>query len=162
MFIPKVPDNSLKEKIEKIIYIAQKAETSEEYDSAGIIFKFYPPATEAELKKVEMNLNVKLDEDYKNFLMFTNGAMLCSTTARFYNTERLISVNRTITEDIFSENYIIIAELIGDGEILCYLKDTQRYISYFEGKKTEYLNFSDCLDEIIRMSKDSVEEFVDF
>ncbi len=156
MFTPKIPDSSIKALLEELVSIAKKAETSDEYDSAGIMFKFSFPATESELKEVETYLDIELDNDYKNFMMFSNGAMICSTAARFFNTKRLISVNSN------SENYIIIAELVGDGEVLYYSRDTHRFVSYFEGKEKEYVNFAECLDRIIRLSRDSVEEFVDF
>ena len=155
MFTPKIPDSSIKSMLEEIVTIAKKAETSDEYNSAGITFKFNFPATESELKEVEAYLNIELDNDYKDFMRFSNGAMICSTAARFYNTNRLVSVNNN------SENYIIIAELIGDGEVLCYSRDTHRFVSCFEGKEKEYVDFSECLGRIIRMSRDSVEEFVD-
>ena len=38
MFTPKIPDSSIKSMLEEIVTIAKKAETSDEYNSAGIIY----------------------------------------------------------------------------------------------------------------------------
>lgn len=161
IFIPEIPNNSLKSRIEEIVYLAKAAVNSEYYEEELLTFEFNQPASEDEINELEAALGVGLDEGYKDLLRFSNGAVLCFNAAEFYNTDTVISLAAQEKEDSFPKDYIMIADVIGDGEVLCYSADKKKYVSLFEGEEEEYDSFTDFLDEVIDRSRDTLEEYID-
>lgn len=162
MYIPEITDNRLKPQLEELVYIAKKifTETNEE-DRLDLIFYFESPATESEINKGEKALNTTLPQGYKDFLRFSNGAQLCGHTAEFDSISKVMN-NRTVEmEEGFPEDYIIIADIIGDGEVLCFSSITKRFIRLFEGKETVYDDFYSFFDWLIRFIKRRAEEYVE-
>ena len=49
--------------------------------------RFNEPATEEQIEKLEKTHNIKLPEEYKEFLRFTNGATIMGTSATIYGTD---------------------------------------------------------------------------
>ena len=156
MFIPNIPENSLKSLLEEITYIAEKLEGKKK-------FVFYNAATEQEIKKLEDDLQTKLPESYKEFLEFSNGARLCNLQALFLSTSEIIdNLEEYQDEDEeFPDDYIIIADLIGDGEVLCFSKKTGKFISFYEDDEEEYETLNEALVDIVKMVRDVAEEIVE-
>ena len=94
-------------------------------------------------------------------LRFSNGAVLCYNSAFFYNIDTILSVSSQDKEKSFPEDYIILGEIIGDGEMLCYSKKNREYVSLFEGREKHFNTFSDCLNKIIRRIRNKVGEYAD-
>ena len=56
--------------------------------------------------------------------------------------------------NIVPEDLVLIGNLIGDGEVLCFSKTTGKFIRYFEGQVNDEMDtFKEMLKEIIRMLK---------
>jgi hypothetical protein len=55
----------------------------------------------------------------------------------------------------------MIADIIGDGEILCFSKNTGKFIRYFDGKEIVYDNFYKFIEWLINFIRNEVEEFVE-
>ena len=128
MYIPEIPNNSLKDVLEEIVYIAQKAE---ETGLMHLRFSFNTPASEVDILKCEKALNINLADDYKDFLRFSNGATLCYNDAVFYSTSDIISYDELEKSDDFPSDYIMIADIIGDGEVLSFSIGFLSYPSLF-------------------------------
>ncbi len=162
MFIPKIPDNDLKPYIEELVYIVERfyAETDEE-DRFGMQFKFNAPATDEEINYLETSLNIVVPIGYKEFLKISNGARLCEYTSEFLNIKRVVNLNKMETSPDFPKDYILIADIIGDGEILCFSKNTGKFIRYFDGKEIVYDNFYKFIEWLINFIRNEVEEFVE-
>jgi hypothetical protein len=160
IYIPEVPNNSLKNELEEIVFLANAAVNSDVYEEELLTFKFNKPVTESELVSFEKEVNVEFDEEYKDFLRFSNGAVLCFSSAEFYSIKEIKSLYSKEKSDDFPEDYVIIAEVVGDGEILCFSKNTGKYYSCFEGEEEEYDSFSDCLKEILEGIREKIDECV--
>ena len=158
MFIPEIPDNSLKDILKEIVYIAQNAVSTGEY---SLQCSFNPPASELDIVECEKIVNAKFTDDFKNFLKFSNGAELCFNSISFYSINEIISDYRQEKVEEFPSDYIVIADIIGDGEILCFDRKTNKYIRYFDGDEREFNSFLDFLIKFIPHIKDKVEEYVD-
>jgi len=153
MDIPEIPDNSLTKEINEIVEIALKLN--------GIYrFDFYFPATENEISKIEETINYALPEDYKDFLRFSNGMLLNSYTADFLNIDRIINLYHQEKAGWFPADYIIIADIIGDGEVLCIWNKTGKFIRYFDGEETFFDSFKEVLRSIIDYIKEVDEEYL--
>ena len=161
IFIPEIPNNNLTSQLEEIVYLAKAAVDSEDYEEELLTFEFNNPVTEDELVAFENDLNVKFDEDYKDFLRFSNGAILCFNSAELYNIEIVKNIDAQEKDGSIPNDYIFIADIVGDGEVLCYSRNKNKFISYFEGEETEYDSFSAFLDETIENIRERLEEFVD-
>ena len=68
IFIPEIPNNSLKKKLEEIVFLAKTAVDSEAYEEELLTFEFNPPASEDEINKLEADLDIVFEEDYKDQL----------------------------------------------------------------------------------------------
>ena len=160
IFIPEVPNNSLKSELEEIVFLAKTAVNSDAYEEELLTFEFNKPVTEEELVSFEKDLNVEFEEEYKDFLRFSNGAILCFNAAEFYNLDDVNSLAKQEKEDDFPKDYIILGEVVGDGEVLCYSKNNRNYISYFEGRKKAYDSLIDFLNAVIVDIKDTLSEYM--
>ena len=152
MLIPEIPDNSLTEELSEIAEIAKKLEGIKN-------FEFHVPATEDEISFLERIINYTLPDDYKDFLMFSNGMILNGYTADFYNVDMIISTYRLEKAEWFPADYIIVADIIGDGEVLCMSNKTGKFIRYFDGEERFFDSFKEALRNIIEHIKIVDEEF---
>ena len=153
MYIPEIPDNSLTKEINEIVEIAVKLNDIHRFD-------FYFPATENQISTIERIINYALPEDYKDFLRFSNGMLLNSHTADFLNIDRIINLYNREKAEWFPDDYIIIADIIGDGEVLCVSNKTGKFIRYFDGEETFFDSFKDVLRNIIDYIKEVDEEYL--
>ena len=162
MYIPDIPDNHLKSQLEELMYIADKIDREvNEDDKFSLIFDFNSPATVEEVNSLEKELNVCLPIGYKEFLLFSNGVQLCGHCAEFDNTTRVSKINKLKKTPDFPEDYITIARIIGDGEILCFSKTTGKFIRYFDGREIVFDSFYDVFKEIINQIKIAASDYVD-
>ena len=155
MFEPTISNNNLKPQLEKILYIAKELEKSTK--ELRVKFSFNQPANDEELNLLENKLEIVLPAGYKEFLQFSNGAILCGNTARFYDVNQVIGYNQLEN----NEGYIVIASIIGDGEVLQFSKTTGEFVFYFDGEEKIYDNFYDAFEEIISHVKRKAEDYID-
>ncbi len=160
IFIPEIPNNSLKDELEEIVFLAKAAANSDVYEDELLTFEFNKPATEDELAAFEKELDVEFDEDYKDFLRFSNGAIICFNSAELYNIENIKALDAKEKDESLPDDYIIIADVIGDGEVLCYSRNKKKFISCFD-EEWEYDSFSEFLNELIDRVRDKLVEYVE-
>lgn len=162
MYIPEIPDNNLKPLLEELVYIAKKLDSEVSgRDRFRVMFEFNRPATLEEIDTLEKELNVSLPTGYKEFLVFSNGAQLCGNTAEFDRTTKVAKMDKWEKILDFPQDYITIANLIGDGEILCFSKKTNKFISYYEGEETVFENFYEFFKWLLSFIRDKAEDYVE-
>lgn len=109
---------------------------------------FEEPATEEEILEWERITNIMMPESYKNWLRLTKKCQIDTTLAQFYFPQ--IEQPNYIPED-----YVIIGNIIGDGEVVCFSKSTRKIIRYFEGRDNgEFDDFTEVIIDIKKMLKD--------
>lgn len=141
MNIPNIPNNSLTHEITELVGICE--ELHEEYT-----FMFCEPASEEALAAWENENGIKLPESYKDWLRFSNGAVIRDSLARFY------SLNALEVKNELFDDLVVIGELIGDGERLCFSKSTGKIVRNNHGEEREYEDFKSFLTRmVIRMLK---------
>lgn len=139
----RVPENnSLKAEIEEILKLCNEAEEKGEGSSY-----FKAPVSEEEMTQWEEANGVKIPESYKEWLRFTGKCRIIGNTATFWGPKEFNS-------DYVPEELVVIGEMVGDGEVVCFSKETGEFVEYFEGKDNgKYKDFSGVLKEVIRMAK---------
>jgi hypothetical protein len=137
-----IPENNeLKDLIEELLEFCDEKEKEGELGRT----KFSDPVSEEEIENWEKENGVNIPESYKQWLRFTGDCEIDGTTAEFYSPKNF----RT---EFVPDNLIIIGEQTGDGEVVCFSKDTGEILSYFEGRKNyEYGTFNKTLAEVIRL-----------
>lgn len=153
MFIPKIPENNLKFQLEDLVNIAQKLEKIKKYE-------FNNPTNDEELKILETRLDFIFPDEYKDFLRFSNGLILNGSTAEFFSIEEIIKFYEKKKATDFPSDYIVIAFLIGDGEVLCVSSETGKFIRYFDGEEEFFDTFKDVLENIIQHIKTIEEDYL--
>lgn len=153
MYIPEILNNSLKNELVEIIDIAKKMEGIKKY-------QFNSSATNDEITILEKHLNYSLPKEYKNFLFFSNGMILNGFTAEFFNTNEIIDFYDREKADKFPNDYIVLAFLIGDGEVLCISRKTDKFIRYFDGEEQVFDSFKDVLSNIVNHIKVIEEDYL--
>lgn len=141
MEVPKIPNNSLTEEIEELIELCQKLEPG----YGGRAFSFNPPASEEEIADWERKNGISIPESYKDWLRFSNGSMICWDC--FYSLERLIvgiKIEGNINNDL-----VIIGNVIGDGEFICFSRTTERIYWEDHGEITDFEDFKSVLNYIM-------------
>ena len=164
MYIPEIPENNLKPLLEELVYIAKKLDEDEEIsedDRFRVMFEFNRPATPEEIDTLEKELNVSLPAGYKEFLLFSNGAQLCGHTAEFIDTTGVTRISKLKKTPDFPEDYITIARIIGDGEILCFSRKTGEFIRYFEEEGTAFQDFYDFFRWLVSFIREAAEDYVE-
>lgn len=140
--------NTLKNEFDEIVKLCE--ERVEEYGERASYFM--EPATEEEIVKWEEESNVKMPEDYKEWLKLTKTCQMCSTIAS-------LIFPQTKQPDFLPDDYVLIGYVVGDGEVLCFSKSTGEYITYFEGKVDE--EYNDLISFLKDIKKDIKGELPD-
>ncbi len=153
MLVSEIPNNSLTKEIKEIVDIAVKLEGINK-------FVFNSPATDDEIAALEKQINYTLPEDYKDFLRFSNGMIMNNYSAEFFNTNAIIDFYNRKKADSFPNDYIVIAEIIGDGEVLCLSSISGKFVRYFDGEKTFFDSFKEALNNIIDHIKIVAEDYL--
>lgn len=137
-----VQNSSLADEIKEIVDLCN--ELAFEYgDNAS---SFSAAASDDEIIRWENQNKITIPESYKDWLRFSNGSQIINGTATFFGIEMIGFCNEHLPED-----YVSIGELIGDGEVLCFSKSTNKFIRYNHGKSIEYQSFKDILNLILQI-----------
>ncbi|MDR0920318.1 MAG: SMI1/KNR4 family protein [Oscillospiraceae bacterium] len=134
MYVPKIPQNNLTEDIRALVNLC-KSLADKHY------FLFNPPAKESEIAEWETKNKIKIPQDYKDWLRFSNGSTFERNLAEFYSINQLEIYNNPDYED-----YVIIGSIIGDGETLCFSRDTGKIFRDNHGEISEYPSFKNVLE----------------
>ncbi len=137
MFIPQIPDNSLTDKIKEIADLAGQLKDIRR-------FVFNEPASNDDIIKWEKANHISIPESYADWLRFSNGSVIRGTIAEFYGLNEI-----EINADGFPEDYVIIGELVGDGVLICFSKESGTIFTDDHGEITEYDDFGEILEEVI-------------
>ena len=110
----RIPENnSLKAEIEELLKWCKEAE--EEYGEDASYFN--APVSEEEMAEWEEENGVKIPESYKEWLRFTGKCRIVSNTATFWGPKEFHS-------EYVPEDLVVTGEMIGDGERVCFSKET--------------------------------------
>ncbi len=85
----------------------------------------------------------KIPESYKEWLRFSGKCRIAGNTATFWGPNEFHS-------EYVPEGLVIIGEINGDGEVVCFSKNEGVFARVFEGKTTEINDFACVLKEIIK------------
>ncbi|MBQ8118914.1 MAG: hypothetical protein IJ794_12830 [Lachnospiraceae bacterium] len=135
--------NSLKEEITELLSLCERYD--EEND--GEYSYFDPAISEEDMINWERENNASIPESYKEWLRFTGKCRIAQNTAMFWDPSGFNS-------DFVEEDMVVIGELIGDGERVCFSKTTGEMMELFEGRSTVVEGFGEVLSRIIRMLDD--------
>ena len=117
----------------------------EQYDS-----KFFNPVDEDVIKQWEEENGIIIPEMYKEWLQFSNGAVIRGSLAHFYGVEGF-----EVNNAYYPKECVIIGDLIGDGERLGFSKTTGKILRINHSQVREYDNFALFLNRmIIRMLRE--------
>lgn len=89
----------------------------------------------------------KIPGSYKEWLRFSGKCRIAGNTATFWGPNEFHS-------EYVPEGLVIIGEINGDGEVVCFLKNEGVFVRVFEGKTTEINDFVCVLKEIIKLMDD--------
>lgn len=120
MYIPEIPNNSLTKEIEELAKLAIAL-----HEKRRFIFNM--PATDTEIQEWEKNSKIILPSSYADWLKFSNGSILRGSVAEIYGLDRI-----EYDIEYLPDDYVVIGRLTGDGEIICFSKESQ--IEEFEKK----------------------------
>ena len=137
MFIPSIPENSITPEIKEIVRLSEKL--CEEHD-----FSFPPPATEADIVLEEQEISANIPDSYKDWLRFSNGVQLNGLLVNFLDVKAIGKGKPRV-----SDEYIVIAKVIGDGEFLCFSKKTSEIVWEDHGRIKKYGTFNAFLRRFI-------------
>lgn len=73
------------------------------------------PTSLSKINEWEKKYNLVLPESYTDWLVFSNGSVLRGTLAEIYSLDNII---------VNPDDYVIIGSLAGDGELICFSKET--------------------------------------
>lgn len=139
-----IPHNSLMEQIKELVCLCEQI--ASDYGDDASWFK--QPASDEMISNWENKHNVFIPETYKEWLSFTNEAQIRNSLAHFYGPDKFVMNSGDLPEDL-----IVIADLIGDGEQLCFSKITRNFVWVDHGELEIIDDFGAVLSEIIRMLK---------
>lgn len=142
MNIPDIPNNSITEEIKEIIALCEELEAEYGKDASW----FSEPVSETEIAKWECENKIIIPESYKEWLMFSGDSQILNNTARFFGLKIIGTYGDYVPND-----YVVIGELVGDGELLCFSKTTNKIVRYNHGKSKEYQNFKEILNLILNI-----------
>lgn len=136
-------ENYMKKEFDEIVKLCEEA--IPEYGEKASYFM--EPATEEEIFAWEKATNIRIPESYKLWLNLTKNCQIRQTLAEFY----FPSIEQP---EFVPKDYVMIGNIIGDGEIVCFSKNDGKFIRYFEGKvKREFEDFKGVLLNIISLLK---------
>lgn len=116
-------------------------ESIEEFGEGSTYFR--EGASENDILYWEKQTGVEIPETYREWLKLTKDCMIQDNVASFFFPE--------IEQPSFlPDDYIMIGNVVGDGEVVCFCKSNGKFITYFEGDiNEEYDDFIGVLSETI-------------
>ena len=139
MLVPE--ENELKNIIKELLEFCDK---KEEEGELGVT-RFSEPVDEEEIIGWEKVNGITIPESYKQWLRFSGDCQIDGTTAEFYSPKKF-------RMDLVPEDLVIIGEEVGDGQMLCFSKETGEFADFYEGKiGLKYPTFYEAIKEVLRM-----------
>lgn len=136
-------NNSLKKEIREILKLCQKDEKEK---GEGRSF-FLEPVSEKEIISWEEENGANIPESYKEWLRFSGKCRIAGNTAVFWGPDEFHS--RHVREDL-----VVIGEMLGDGEVVCFSKERGTFVRVLEGKEKEMDDFTALLKAVIKLMDD--------
>ena len=151
--------NSLKAVIEELLEWCEKKEKEGEL---GRTF-FNEPIKESKMEKWEAENGVKIPESYKDWLRFSEKCQIDGTTATFWGPDDFKS-------EYVPDDLIVVGEIIGDGQVVCFSKAEGVFVEYYEGTiQNRMQNFNEIIKKIfddtsaaLGLSRQTLELFREF
>lgn len=135
-------NNKFKEEIETILELCDYAE---ENDISSSFFD--DPVDEAEITSWEQKTGVSIPDEYKEWLRFTRSCKIGGRNVGFWSPNNFQF--KYIPDDL-----IAIGVTSGDGELICFSKESGKFFEFFEGHiDLNFRDFKDVLSEIIKWFK---------
>lgn len=147
---PKIPDNSLTERIKTIIELIEELVEDSGKDS----FEFDEPMSNEEIEAWEKENDIKIPASYKEWLNFTRAAEIYLAAA-FYEPSDFVTDNDQKPCDVPDE-CVVIGELGGWGVSVCFYAETGEIMYIDHGEECRDLDFGDILDWVIDRLQDSM------
>ena len=133
-------NNSLKEEIKKILQLRDEAEAENNYS-----YSFDAPIDEEEMTSWEKETGITIPESYKEWLRFSGENEINGNTANFWGPKSFHSLY--VPDDL-----VVIGSVIGDGEDVCFSKESGHFIRFFKGqRRREREDFKCVLNDIIEL-----------
>lgn len=142
----KSKDHSLEKEIRELKKLCDLVEESPNITPSSW---FDPPATEEEILEWESVNGIEIPESYKEWLKFSDSSQILLPSARFFGVKEMRVNDKYIPEDL-----VVIGELIGDGELLCFSKETGKIIRLLDGVRDELGSLKKVLHMLIRFAKE--------
>lgn len=155
-----MPDNYIppkKQDLEKAV-VPDNAEFYEEMDLLIHLAKNYPddinvtlyhPASKSRIDEFERNNNIKLTDELKALYMFTDGFSLSAANLDILLLDQIEESLDYEWEWGDTKNYLLLGDMIGDGESIHLDLDSGNIITYDHGEETEYDSITMLLAQII-------------
>lgn len=106
--------------------------------------RLFEPVDEKVMEQWEHENKIMIPELYKEWLRFSNGALIRGTLAYFYGIEGF-----ELGSSYYPEDCVIIGDLIGDGERLGFAKATGKIVRINHGRIREYDDFAVFLNRMV-------------
>lgn len=145
MTIPNVPENHLTERIKKLISVCEELDETD-YDEDDDAFIFNPGATIEDVKLWETKNNIKIPSSFKEWLMFSNGSVLCDSRVELYSLDNLIVENSKKPYNVPDE-FVIIGAFVGIEEY-GFSVDTGKFMIFREYDEMDINGFESILEWI--------------
>lgn len=145
----RIPDSGLSD------YFREMTELCREYGSE-FSYTFHAPVREKDIIVFEKRHRLKLPKELKELLMFSNGFSLDYDD--FYGLEEIsfhFDSWGALKDDDGNE-YIMIADVVGDGESIVFSRETGVFYWEDHGEFTEYGGIGDVLEDRIEFLKDMI------
>lgn len=132
-----VPNNSLSGEINSILKLMEELQGKR-------YFEFSPAASVDEINEWENKNSITIPQGYKDWLMFSNGSIIHGSLAEFYGINKI-----KIGLADMPKNSVIIGNVTGDGERLCFSSENGDFFTFFHGEINKYNSFNDILLSLI-------------
>ena len=148
-FTPEIPDNNSTEHIKNFIKNCEII-SEKDYDENDDAFIFNPAATIEDINSWEQKNNIQIPSSYKDWLLFSNGSILCDSSLEFYSLDDIVIDNNQKPYNIPDE-YIIIGSFTDIEEWYGFSRNTGQIVIFGEYEETEVEGFEEILDILIKV-----------
>ncbi len=138
-----VPDNAdFYEEMNLLIHLAKD-------HPDDISVELYLPASKSKIDEFESKNNIKLTNELRALYMFADGLSISSANLDILGLDQVEESLDYEWEWGDTKHYVLLGDMIGDGESIYLDLDSGNIISYDHGEETEYDSFTMLLAEII-------------
>ena len=139
-------NNSLEKEINELLEICNRLKGA---DASW----FKPPATEEGILDWERTNGITIPESYKEWLRFSDNSQILGHAALLLGVKEMVVSNKHVPDDL-----VIIGHMVGDGELLCFSKESGKIVRYLDGDRNEFDSFKAILLELIEDGKSELGE----